>query len=124
MAGYRVESICRFLTENGVQVDPRTYRNWVTNFTYVPTWSGFVYVALVIDCFSRAIMGWQVAKTKDTAMVTTALKVALGRRDHHGHTGSPQSRYRTNTPHKTSPKARRSTPPSTSSCPSKPRWTR
>jgi putative transposase len=52
----------------------------------VPTWSGFVYVALVIDCFSRAIVGWQVAKTKDTAMVTTALKMALWRRDHFGHT--------------------------------------
>jgi transposase InsO family protein len=59
-------------------------RKWVTDFTYVPTWSGFVYVALVIDCFSRAIVGWQVSKTKDTAMVTTALKMALWRRDHHG----------------------------------------
>ncbi|MGV0853896.1 IS3 family transposase, partial [Mycolicibacterium phlei] len=58
---------------------------WVTDFTYVPTWSGFVYVALVIDCFSRAVVGWQVSKTKDTAMVTTALKMALWRRDHHGH---------------------------------------
>ena len=47
---------------------------------------GFVYVALVIDCFSRAIVGWQVSRTKDTAMVTTALKMALWRRDHHGHT--------------------------------------
>lgn len=61
-------------------------RKWVTDFTYVPTWSGFVYVALVIDCFSRAIVGWQVSTTKDTAMVTTALKMALWRRDHHGRT--------------------------------------
>ncbi|MGJ6127237.1 IS3 family transposase [Mycolicibacterium sp. Y3] len=59
-------------------------RKWVTDFTYVPTWAGFVYVALVIDCFSRAIVGWQVSKVKDTAMVTTALKMALWRRDHHG----------------------------------------
>jgi transposase InsO family protein len=43
-------------------------------------------MALVIDCFSRAIVGWQVSKPKDTAMVTTALKMALWRRDHHGHT--------------------------------------
>lgn len=57
---------------------------WVTDFTYVPTWVGFVYVALVIDCFSRAIVGWQVSNVKDTAMVTTALKMALWRRDHHG----------------------------------------
>lgn len=50
---------------------------WVNDFTYVPTWSGFVYVALVIDCYSPAIVGWQVSPTKDTAMVTTALKMAL-----------------------------------------------
>ncbi|SHT77766.1 Transposase [Mycobacteroides abscessus subsp. abscessus] len=60
-------------------------RKWVTDFTYVPTWSGFVYVALVIDCFSRLIVGWQVSAVKDTAMVTTALKMALWRRDHYGH---------------------------------------
>ena len=35
-----------------------------------------------IDCFSRAIVGWHVASVKDTAMVTTALKMALWRRDH------------------------------------------
>jgi putative transposase len=33
-------------------------RKWVTDFTYCRTWSGFVYVAFVIDCFSRAIVGW------------------------------------------------------------------
>lgn len=45
-----------------------------------------MYVALVIDCFSRLIVGWQVCAVKDTTMVTTALKMALWRRDHHGHT--------------------------------------
>ncbi|WP_405162070.1 IS3 family transposase [Nocardia sp. NBC_01499] len=60
-------------------------RKWVTDFTYVPTWSGFVYVAFVIDCFSRSIVGWQAATIKDTAMVTTALRMALWRRDHDGH---------------------------------------
>ncbi|WP_040698053.1 IS3 family transposase, partial [Nocardia vinacea] len=60
-------------------------RKWVTDFTYVPTWSGFVYVAFVIDCFSRSIVGWQAATIKDTAMVTSALKMALWRRDHDGH---------------------------------------
>jgi transposase InsO family protein len=61
-------------------------RKWVTDFTYVPTWMGFVYVAFVIDCFSRTIVGWHAATIKDTAMVTTALKMALWRRDHDGHT--------------------------------------
>jgi putative transposase len=57
-------------------------RKWVTDFTYTRTWSGFVYVAFVVDCFSRAIVGWHAATVKDTAMVTTALKMALWRRDH------------------------------------------
>ena len=60
-------------------------RKWVTDFTYCRTWSGFVYVAFVIDCFSRAIVGWHAATVKDTAMVTTALKMALWRRDHAEH---------------------------------------
>lgn len=45
-----------------------------TDFTYVSTWLGFVYVAFVIDCFPRAIAGRQVSKIKDTAIVTTALR--------------------------------------------------
>ncbi len=60
-------------------------RKWVTDFTYCRTWSGFVYVAFVIDCFSRAIVGWHATQAKNTAMVTTALKIALWRRGHDGH---------------------------------------
>jgi putative transposase len=59
-------------------------RKWVTDFTYCRTWSGFVYVAFVIDCFSRAIVGLHATQVKNTAMVTTALKMALWRRDHEG----------------------------------------
>lgn len=43
-----------------------------------------MYVGFVIDCFSRAIVGWHAATVKDTAMVTTAVKMALWRRDHSG----------------------------------------
>lgn len=60
-------------------------RKWVTDFTYCRTWAGFVYVAFVVDCFSRAIVGWHASTVKNTAMVTTALKMALWRRDHGGH---------------------------------------
>ena len=60
-------------------------RKWVTDFTYTRTWSGLVYVAFVVDCYSRAIVGWHTATVKDTAMVTTALKIALWRRDHTDH---------------------------------------
>ena len=60
-------------------------RKWVTDFTYCRTWSGFVYVAFVIDCFSRAIVGWHATQVKNTAMVTTALRMALWHRDHQDH---------------------------------------
>jgi hypothetical protein len=36
-------------------------RKWVTDFTCTRTWSGFVYVAFIVDCFSRAIVGWHAA---------------------------------------------------------------
>lgn len=44
-------------------------RIWVTNFTYVPVYSGFVCVALMIDLYSRAIVGWETSMVKDTEFV-------------------------------------------------------
>lgn len=55
---------------------------WVTDFTYVPVYSGFVYVALVIDLYSRAIVGWETSTVKDTSFVEQCLKMALWRRNH------------------------------------------
>ncbi len=52
-------------------------RVWVTDFTYVPVYTGFVYVALVIDLYSRAIVGWETSTVKDTAFVEQCLKMAL-----------------------------------------------
>jgi transposase InsO family protein len=43
---------------------------WVADFTYVRTWAVFVYAAFVIDCYSRAIVGWHAATTKQTPLVT------------------------------------------------------
>lgn len=60
-------------------------RRWVADFTYVRTWAGFVYVAFVIDCFSRAIVGWHTSSSKTTPLVTTALRMGLWRRDRAGH---------------------------------------
>lgn len=57
---------------------------WVTDFTYVPTWAGFVYVAFAIDLFSRAIVGWSASTTKDVTFVEQCLTMALWRRDHTG----------------------------------------
>ncbi len=57
-------------------------RAWVTDFTFVSTWAGFAYVAFVIDLYSRAIVGWSAATTKDVGFVEACLAMALWRRDH------------------------------------------
>ena len=50
---------------------------WVADFTYVATWTGFVYVAFVIDVFSRRIIGWRVDRELHTNLVLDALEQAL-----------------------------------------------
>jgi len=52
----------------------------VADFTYVSTWAGFVYVAFVIDTFSRYIVGWRVSRTAQTGFVLDALEQAVHRR--------------------------------------------
>jgi transposase InsO family protein len=50
---------------------------WVSDFTYVSTWQGFVYVAFVIDVFARYIVGWRVSASARTDFVLDALEQAL-----------------------------------------------
>jgi putative transposase len=50
---------------------------WVADFTYVATWRGFVYVAFVIDVFSRRIVGWRAAASMRSDLVLDALEQAL-----------------------------------------------
>ena len=50
---------------------------WVSDFTYVSTWSGFVYVAFVIDVYARRIVGWRVSRTPTAGFVLDALEQAL-----------------------------------------------
>jgi transposase InsO family protein len=50
---------------------------WVSDFTYVSTWQGFVYVAFVIDVFARRIVGWRVSSSMRTDFVLDALEQAL-----------------------------------------------
>jgi len=52
-------------------------RLWVSDFTYVSTWTGFVYVAFVIDVYARRIVGWRVSRTPTAAFVLDALEQAL-----------------------------------------------
>ena len=50
---------------------------WVSDFTYVATWQGFVYVAFVIDAFARRIVGWRVSRSAHAGFVLDALEQAL-----------------------------------------------
>ena len=67
---------------------------WVADFTYVSTWTGFVFVAFVIDVFSRRIVGWRVARSMTTDLVLDALEQAIWARStpkgliHHSDRGS------------------------------------
>jgi transposase InsO family protein len=56
---------------------PRPNALWVSDFTYVSTWAGFVYVAFVIDTYARRIVGWRVSRTAHTGFVLDALEQAL-----------------------------------------------
>ncbi|MFP4361187.1 MAG: IS3 family transposase [Alphaproteobacteria bacterium] len=56
---------------------------WVSDFTYIPTWSGTVYAAFVIDVFARRIVGWRVSTSMSTQFVLDALNQAIFQRKTH-----------------------------------------
>ena len=79
---------------------------WVADLTYVATWSGFVYVALVIDAFSRFVVGWQASRSLRTDLALDALEMAIWRRQaqleglvHHSDRGS-QPRFKGSSQHR------------------------
>jgi transposase InsO family protein len=81
------------LAKNGKRAGDRLDRNftaacpnrvWVADFTYCRTWAGFVYVAFIIDVFSRKIVGWHAMTTRPTELVTVPLRMALWNRRHEG----------------------------------------
>ena len=66
---------------------------WVADITYIPTWSGFLYLAIVLDAFSRRIVGWSMSLTLHADIVLAALNMALAVRKpksviHHSDQGS------------------------------------
>jgi putative transposase len=68
-------------------------RLWVADITYIPTWAGFLYLAVVLDVFSRRIVGWAMETYLRTELVLKALNMALGQRRpagviHHSDQGS------------------------------------
>ena len=56
---------------------PRPNALWLSDFTYVATWQGFVYVAFVIDAYARRIVGWRVSRSAHAGFVLDALEQAL-----------------------------------------------
>ncbi len=68
-------------------------RLWVTDITYIPTWAGFLYLAVVVDAFSRRVVGWSMASHLRTQLVLDALEMAIRQRRpvrviHHSDQGS------------------------------------
>jgi putative transposase len=66
---------------------------WVADMTYVPTWAGFIYLAIVLDVWSRRIVGWAIGEQMTAELVLSALNMALQQRKpkdviHHSDQGS------------------------------------
>ncbi len=58
----------------------RPNETWVADLTYIRTWNGFCYLAFILDCHSRMIVGWQLATHMRTELVLDALEMANGLR--------------------------------------------
>ena len=76
---------------------------WVSDFTYVSTWQGWLYVAFVIDVYARRIVGWRVSRSMHTDFVLDALEQALydrqpERAEYLVHHSNPPSTSRSRTP--------------------------
>jgi putative transposase len=84
-------------------VDRRFYsegpdRLWVADITYIPTWSGFLYLAMVLDVYSRRIVGWAMETHLRTELILAALDMALVQRRperviHHSDRGCQYTSY-------------------------------
>ena len=57
---------------------------WVADITYIPTWVGFLYLAIVLDVWSRRIVGWSMSASLETGVVLNAMSMAMKRRAAHG----------------------------------------
>ena len=76
----------RFVTQGPNQL-------WVADMTYVPTWAGFVFLAIVLDVWSRRVVGWAIGERMSVGLVLAALNMALEQRKpeaviHHSDQGS------------------------------------
>ena len=62
---------------------------WVSDFTYVRAWAGWVYVAFIVDVYAQRIVAWHASTSKATDLVMTPLRMALWQRDRDGHPTGP-----------------------------------
>jgi putative transposase len=73
-------------------------RLWVADVTYIPTWSGFLYLAMVLDVYSRRIVGWSMETHLRTELILAALNMAITQRNpsaviHHSDKGCQYTSY-------------------------------
>lgn len=68
---------------------PAPNRVWVTDFTYVRAWAGWVYVAFIVDVFAQRIVAWHASTSKETELVMIPLRMALWERGREGHPAVP-----------------------------------
>jgi putative transposase len=73
-------------------------RLWVADITYIPTWAGFVYLSIVLDVFSRKIVGWAIDTHLRTELILQALQMAVTQRQpsgviHHSDRGCQYTSY-------------------------------
>lgn len=111
-AGLRGATLRKFVvtTDSGTQrpevadlVERRFYaerpnRLWVADATYIPTWSGFLYLAIVLDVFSRKVVGWAMQNTLHTELMLAAIDMAITMRRpqrviHHSDHGCQYTSY-------------------------------
>jgi putative transposase len=74
----RVRPACDLVDRNFHADEPNQL--WVADLTYIPTWAGFLYLAVVLDAFSRRIVGWAMGHDLRTQLVLDALNMALTQR--------------------------------------------
>ncbi|MFI8991525.1 IS3 family transposase [Streptomyces antimycoticus] len=87
LPGGQVERVPDRLERDFVAKAPN--RCWVADFTHVTTWAGVVYIAFVVDTFSRRIVGWSAATVKATVFVLDAVEMAIWQRDRDQHPVRP-----------------------------------
>ncbi|MBQ1101320.1 IS3 family transposase, partial [Streptomyces sp. b94] len=87
LPGGQVERAPDLLERDFVAKAPN--RCWVADFTHVKTWAGVVYIAFVVDTFSRRIVGWSAATVKATVFVLDAVEMTIWQRDRDQHPVRP-----------------------------------